>query len=85
LNTNKRINNEFINTNLDCNDHANSNESKMNQCNKSVLVEKTINRRSRGKGTAASLFFFAVSAGIRGINDKVGGVGSHDLNNSPTK
>ncbi len=57
----------------------------MNQCNKSVLVEKTINRRSRGKGTAASLFFFAVSAGIRGINDKVGGVGSHDLNNSPTK
>ena len=57
----------------------------MNQCNKSVIVEKTINRRSRGKSTAASLFFFAARGGIRGINDKIGGVGSYDLNNSPTK
>ena len=62
---------------------ANGNESKMNQCNKSVLVEKTINRRSRGKG--CFYIFFAAIGGIRGINDKVGGVGSYDLNNSPTK
>ncbi len=57
----------------------------MNQCNKSVLVEKIIKRRCREKCTAASLFFFAARGGIRGINNKVGGVGSHDLNNSPTK
>jgi hypothetical protein len=29
--------------------------------------------------------FFAARGGIRGINDKFGGVGSHDLDNSPTK
>ena len=44
-----------------------------------------MNRRSRGKDIAASLVFFAAGRGIRGSNDKVGGVGSHDLNNSPTK
>jgi hypothetical protein len=44
-----------------------------------------MNRRSRGKGTDASLVFFAAGRGIRGSNDKVGGVGSHDLNNSPNK
>ena len=44
-----------------------------------------MNRRSRGKSTATSLVFFAAGRGISGSNDKVGGVGSHDLNNSPTK
>ena len=36
-------------------------------------------------GRIASFIFFAARGGIRGSKDKVGGVGSHDLNNSPTK
>ena len=38
-----------------------------------------------GKGTAASFVFFAARGGTRWSKDKVGGVGSHDLNYSPTK
>ena len=38
-----------------------------------------------GKGTAASFVFFAARGGIRRCKVKVGGVGIHDLNNSPTK
>ena len=47
----------------------------MNQCNKSFLVEKTMNKRGSGKGTAASFVFFAARAGIRGSKDKAGCVG----------
>ena len=32
-------------------------------------------------GRTASFIFFAARGGIRGSKDKVGGVGSHDLNN----
>jgi hypothetical protein len=31
-------------------------------------------------GRTASFIFFAARGGIRGSKDKVGGVGSHDLN-----
>jgi hypothetical protein len=65
--------------------HANSNENKINQCNKSFLVKKTMNRRGSGRELVVLLFFFASRGGIRGSKDRVGGVGSLDLNNSPTQ
>jgi hypothetical protein len=37
------------------------------------------------EGHFCFFIFFAARGGIRGINYKVGDVGSHDLNNSPTK
>ena len=58
----------------------------MNQCNKLFLVEKTLNRRGRGKGTAAPFGYFAARGGIIGNKVKGGGVCSNDLlNNSPSK
>ena len=44
-----------------------------------------MNRRSRAKTTAASLVFLLLEVGQGGSKDKVGCVGSHGLNNSPTK
>jgi hypothetical protein len=39
--------------------------NKMNQCNKSFLVEKNMNRRSKRKGTAAYLVFCAGGGDIK--------------------
>ena len=57
----------------------------MNQCNKSFLVEKNYEKKKQKEGHCGFFIFFAARGAIWGINDKVGGVGSHDLNNSPTK
>ena len=44
-----------------------------------------MNRRGSGRELVVLLFFFASRGGIRGSKDRVGGVGSLDLNNSPTQ
>jgi hypothetical protein len=81
---------ENLNGSLDFIDHVNSEENRrdgdpsMNQCNKLFVVEKTLHRRGRGKGTAAPFGFFAARGGITG-NKVKGGVCSNDLNNSPSK
>jgi hypothetical protein len=83
---------ENSNGNLDYIDHVNSEENRRdgdpgrNQCNKLFLVAKTLNRRGRGKGTAAPFGYFAARGGITGNKVKGGGVCSNDLlNNSPSK